>query len=201
MIGAMALITPSIAMEDLADADIIIEAVFEEMAVKKAVFADIDRIARPDAILTSNTSYLDIDDIAAAMPDRHGHVLGTHFFSPANVMRLLEVVRTANVSAENLATVMALARRMGKLPIVAGVCHGFIGNRMLEGYFGGSFAHGRGRHRARTHRSRDVRIRHGDGTTCGHGPCGTRYRLEQAQGCRWRHRHRTPRLMDRQPSV
>ena len=133
---AMALITPSIAMEDLADADIIIEAVFEEMAVKKTVFTEIDRIARPDAILTSNTSYLDIDDIAATMPDRHGHVLGTHFFSPANVMRLLEVVRTANVSAQSLATVMALARKMGKLPIVAGVCHGFIGNRMLEGYFG-----------------------------------------------------------------
>ncbi len=133
---AMALMTPSIAMEDLADADIIIEAVFEEMAVKKAVFAEIDRIARPDAILTSNTSYLNVDDIAATMPHRHGHVLGTHFFSPANVMRLLEVVRTASVSAQNLATVMALARRMGKLPIVAGVCHGFIGNRMLEGYFG-----------------------------------------------------------------
>ncbi len=133
---AMALITPSVVIDDLGSADIIIEAVFEEMAVKKAVFAEIDRVARPGAIVTSNTSYLDIDDIAAAMPDRHGHVLGTHFFSPANVMRLVEVVRTANVSAETLATVLDLARRMGKFPVVAGVCHGFIGNRMLEGYFG-----------------------------------------------------------------
>ena len=132
----MALITTSVDMKDLNDADMIIEAVFEEMAVKMAVFAEIDRIAKPDAILTSNTSYLDIDEIAASIPGRHGHVLGTHFFSPANVMRLLEVVRTANISPENLVTVMDVARRMRKLPIVAGVCHGFIGNRMLEGYFG-----------------------------------------------------------------
>ncbi len=132
----MALITPSVDMKDLNDADMIIEAVFEEMAVKMAVFAEIDRIAKPGAILTSNTSYLNIDAIAASIPGRHGHVLGTHFFSPANVMRLLEVVRTDNVSPENLVTVMDVARRMRKLPIVAGVCHGFIGNRMLEGYFG-----------------------------------------------------------------
>lgn len=132
----MALITPSVGMENLHDADMIIEAVFEEIAVKMAVFAEIDRIAKPGAILTSNTSYLNIDEIAATIPGRQGHVLGTHFFSPANVMRLLEVVRTANVSPENLVSVMAVGRKIRKLPIVAGVCHGFIGNRMLEGYFG-----------------------------------------------------------------
>jgi 3-hydroxyacyl-CoA dehydrogenase len=110
--------------------------VFEEMAVKKEVFARLGKVAKKDAILTSNTSYLDIDAIADTVPSRAGTVLGTHFFSPANVMRLLEVVRTRNVSDRNLMTVLDLGRRMRKLPIVAGVCHGFIGNRMLEGYFG-----------------------------------------------------------------
>ena len=133
---ALAMIKPSVSYDDLGDADIIIEAVFEEMAVKKEVFAKLDKVARKDAILTSNTSYLDIDAIAATVPGRAGFVLGTHFFSPANVMRLLEVVRTKNVSDSNLMTVLELGRRMRKLPIVAGVCHGFIGNRMLEGYFG-----------------------------------------------------------------
>ena len=129
-------IKPSLEFGELADADMIIEAVFEEMAVKKQVFAELDRVARADAILASNTSYLNIDEIAATLPGRSGHVLGTHFFSPANVMRLLEVVRTANVSDVDLVTTMAVGRRMRKLPVVAGVCHGFIGNRMLEGYFG-----------------------------------------------------------------
>ncbi len=132
----MALITPSIAMEDLGDADMIIEAVFELMAVKKEVFAKLDAVAKPNAILTSNTSYLNIDEIADSIPGRHGNVLGTHFFSPANVMRLVEVVRTDDVSDENLVTTMEVGQRMRKLPIVTGVCHGFIGNRMLEGYFG-----------------------------------------------------------------
>ncbi len=133
---AMAMITPSVSYDDLGDADIIIEAVFEEMAVKKEVFAKLDKVAKKDAILTSNTSYLDVDAIADTVPGRSGNVLGTHFFSPANVMRLLEVVRTKNVSDSNLMTVLDLGRKMRKLPIVAGVCHGFIGNRMLEGYFG-----------------------------------------------------------------
>ena len=133
---ALAMITPSVSYDDLGEADIIIEAVFEEMAVKKEVFARLDKVAKKDAILTSNTSYLDIDAIADTVPGRAGTVLGTHFFSPANVMRLLEVVRTRNVSDSNLMTVLDLGRRMRKLPIVAGVCHGFIGNRMLEGYFG-----------------------------------------------------------------
>ena len=136
MDARMALIAPSTDYGDLADADMIIEAVFEEMAVKKEVFAALDRVAKPDAILTSNTSYLDIDEIADTIPNRRGHVLGTHFFSPANVMRLLEVVRTRTVSDVDLVTTMEVGRGMRKLPIVAGVCHGFIGNRMLEGYFG-----------------------------------------------------------------
>ncbi|MEZ5922753.1 MAG: 3-hydroxyacyl-CoA dehydrogenase NAD-binding domain-containing protein [Hyphomicrobiaceae bacterium] len=118
----------------LKDADIIIEAVFEEMPIKKQVFAELDRVAKSSAILASNTSYLDVDEIAATMPGRTGKVLGLHFFSPANVMRLLEVVKTRTVSAETLATVLALGKRLRKLPIVAGVCHGFIGNRMLSGY-------------------------------------------------------------------
>ena len=136
MDARMALISPSTDYGDLADADMIVEAVFEEMAIKKEVFARLDRVAKPDAILASNTSYLNIDEIADAVPGRRGHVLGTHFFSPANVMRLLEVVRAANVDDVDLVTTMEIGRRMGKLPIVAGVCHGFIGNRMLEGYFG-----------------------------------------------------------------
>ena len=130
----MALITPIDSFDKIGDADIVIEAVFEEMAVKKDVFAKLDKAAKPGAVLASNTSYLDIDAIAAAVPARAGYVLGTHFFSPANVMRLLEVVRTKTVSPETLATVLALGRRLRKVPVVSGVCYGFIGNRMLEGY-------------------------------------------------------------------
>ena len=130
----MALITPVSEFSALAEADIIIEAVYEEIAVKQDVFARLDRVAKPGAILASNTSYLDIDAIAAIVPARKGYVLGTHFFSPANVMRLLEVVRTKTVSIETLAAVLALGRRLGKQPVVSGVCFGFIGNRMLEGY-------------------------------------------------------------------
>ena len=136
MDACMARITPTVSMEDLGDADMIIEAIFELMAVKKEVFAKLDAVAKPDAILTSNTSYLDVNEIAESIPGRSGNVLGTHFFSPANVMRLVEVVRTDNVSDENLVTTMAIGGAMRKLPIVTGVCHGFIGNRMLEGYFG-----------------------------------------------------------------
>ncbi|MEM7123551.1 MAG: 3-hydroxyacyl-CoA dehydrogenase NAD-binding domain-containing protein [Pseudomonadota bacterium] len=132
----MGLIEPVLDYAALSDVDMVIEAVFETMDVKKDVFAKLDAVCKPDTILTSNTSYLNVDEIAATVPDRSGNVLGTHFFSPANVMRLLEVVRTENVSDQVLATVMDVGKRMRKLPIVAGVCHGFIGNRMLEGYFG-----------------------------------------------------------------
>jgi 3-hydroxyacyl-CoA dehydrogenase len=118
---------------DLADADLVVEAVFEEMPIKKDVFAKLGAVVADDAILATNTSYLDVDEIAAAAahPER---VLGMHFFSPANVMKLLEVVRADKTSATALATVMPLAKTLGKIPVVSGVCHGFIGNRMLQVY-------------------------------------------------------------------
>ncbi|TIP00009.1 MAG: 3-hydroxyacyl-CoA dehydrogenase [Mesorhizobium sp.] len=116
---------------DLADCDLIIEAVFEDMAVKKEVFGKLDAIAKPGAILATNTSYLDVDEIAASTT-RPQDVLGMHFFSPANVMKLLEIVRTEKTAPEVLATVADLARRIGKVAVVVGVCHGFVGNRMLS---------------------------------------------------------------------
>ena len=129
----LARITPVLELDAVASADFVIEAVFEEMALKLETFARLDEICKPGAIIASNTSYLDVNRIAAATA-RASQVLGTHFFSPANVMRLLEVVRTDSVGDEVLATALALGRRMGKVPVVSGVCHGFIGNRMLEGY-------------------------------------------------------------------
>jgi 3-hydroxyacyl-CoA dehydrogenase len=131
----MALIKGVVDIEATADADMVIEAVFEEMAIKLDVFRALDRVCKPGAILASNTSYLNVDAIADAVPARKGDVLGTHFFSPANVMRLLEVVRTRSASPSTLASTLAIGRKMRKVPVVAGVCHGFIGNRMLEGYF------------------------------------------------------------------
>ena len=118
---------------ELAGADIIIEAVFEDLRVKQEVFARLDRVAAPQAILASNTSTLDIDAIAAST-SRPEQVVGTHFFSPANVMKLLENVRGARSSPRVLATVMALGRTLGKIPVLAGNCDGFIGNRMLMYY-------------------------------------------------------------------
>ncbi|TGP22113.1 MULTISPECIES: 3-hydroxyacyl-CoA dehydrogenase NAD-binding domain-containing protein [unclassified Mesorhizobium] len=116
---------------DLADCDLIIEAVFEEMAVKKEVFGRLDAVARPGAILATNTSYLDVDAIAAST-SRPQDVLGMHFFSPANVMKLLEIVRAEKTAPDALATVADLARRIGKVAVVVGVCHGLVGNRMLS---------------------------------------------------------------------
>lgn len=130
----MALIEPARTIEALGGADLVIEAVFEEMPLKEAVFRALDSVCKEGAILASNTSYLDVDRLADTVPGRRGFVLGTHFFSPARVMRLLEVVRTESAAPETLASVLALARRLGKVAVVAGVCHGFIGNRMLEGY-------------------------------------------------------------------
>jgi 3-hydroxyacyl-CoA dehydrogenase len=127
---AMALLVPTLALEDLGDCDLIIEAVFELMEIKKQVFGKLDAIAAPHAILASNTSYLDVNEIAAAT-SRPEQVVGLHFFSPANVMKLLEVVRGKATAPEVLATAMALAKKIGKVAVVAGVCHGFIGNRML----------------------------------------------------------------------
>jgi 3-hydroxyacyl-CoA dehydrogenase len=115
----------------IADADIVIEAVFEEMPIKKEVFGKLDAIAKPDAVLATNTSTLDVNEIAAATK-RPASVIGTHFFSPANVMRLLENVRGARSSKTTVATVMALGRRIGKVPVLVGVCYGFVGNRMLH---------------------------------------------------------------------
>lgn len=119
--------------EDLGDADIAIEAVVEDMQVKHAVFAALDKTLKPGALLATNTSALDVDAIAAAT-SRPGDVVGLHFFNPANVMKLLEVVRAGATSDEALVTSMALARRLGKVAVVARVCDGFIGNRMVEQY-------------------------------------------------------------------
>ncbi|HET9458779.1 MAG TPA: 3-hydroxyacyl-CoA dehydrogenase NAD-binding domain-containing protein [Sphingomicrobium sp.] len=127
---AMALLTPTLDFAELADCDLIIEAVYENMDVKKDVFGRLDKIARPGAILASNTSYLNIDEIAAST-SRPGDVVGMHFFSPANVMKLLEVVRGAKTAPDVLLTAMQIGKRIKKVPVVAGVCHGFIGNRML----------------------------------------------------------------------
>ena len=127
----MGLLTPSLSLDALADCDLVIEAVFENMAIKKEIFTKLDAIVKPGAILASNTSYLDIDEIAA-VTQRPGDVVGLHFFSPANVMRLLEVVRGEKTAPDVLATALSLAKKIGKVAAVAGVCHGFIGNRMLE---------------------------------------------------------------------
>ena len=128
--GAMGLLNPTLSLEGLADCDLIIEAVFENMDVKKDIFGRLDKIAKPGAILASNTSYLNVDEIAAST-SRPQDVLGLHFFSPANIMKLLEVVRGAKTAPDVLVTAMQLAKRIRKVAVVAGVCHGFIGNRML----------------------------------------------------------------------
>lgn len=128
--AAMDRLTPSLSFADLADCDLVIEAVYESMEVKQDVFARLDAIVKPGAILASNTSYLNVDEIAA-VTKRPEAVLGMHFFSPANIMKLLEVVRGAKTGASQLATVMSLAGTIRKVPVVSGVCHGFIGNRML----------------------------------------------------------------------
>ncbi len=130
----MALIEPTLDLADYADVDFVIEAVFEELELKKATFRKLEAACKPDAIIATNTSYLNVDVIAAET-GRAGKVLGTHFFSPANVMRLLEIVRGAETSAETLATTIRLAKAMGKVGVVVGVCDGFVGNRMLSGYF------------------------------------------------------------------
>ncbi len=127
----MALLTGSLELGDLKGCDLVIEAVFELMAVKKEIFAKLDNICKHGAILASNTSYLDINEIAASTK-RPEHVIGMHFFSPANVMRLLEVVRGAETSKAVIATAMKLGKTIGKVAVLVGVSHGFVGNRMLE---------------------------------------------------------------------
>jgi len=127
---AMALLTPTLEMEALSDCDLVIEAVFELMKIKKEVFSRLDSIVKPGAILATNTSYLNVDEIAATT-SRPELVVGLHFFSPANIMKLLEIVRGAKTSDAVLATAMDLSRKTGKVAVVSGVCDGFIGNRML----------------------------------------------------------------------
>lgn len=129
----MALITPQLTWEGFDEADIITEAVFEGMALKKEIFAEIDRIAKPGAILASNTSTLSIDEIASAT-SRPQDVIGTHYFSPANVMRLLEIVRGAATGADVIATCMNLAKTLKKVGVLVGNCRGFVGNRMIHCY-------------------------------------------------------------------
>jgi 3-hydroxyacyl-CoA dehydrogenase len=129
----MGLITGTLSYEAIGGADIVIEAVFEDMAVKEKVFTKLDEVMKPGAILASNTSTLDVDKIAA-FTKRPQDVIGTHFFSPANVMKLLEIVRGAKTAKDVLATVMDLAKKIKKTGVVSGVCDGFIGNRMVEQY-------------------------------------------------------------------
>jgi 3-hydroxyacyl-CoA dehydrogenase len=131
--GRMALLTTTLAYDDIKDADLVVEAVFEEMGVKEGVFKTLDEVMKPGAILASNTSTLNLDQIAA-FTSRPQDVVGMHFFSPANVMKLLEVVRGTRTGKDVLATVMALARKIKKTAVVSGVCDGFIGNRMIEQY-------------------------------------------------------------------
>lgn len=127
----LAMLTGSLDMHRLADCDLIIEAVFEDMAVKKVIFSQLDAIAKPGAILATNTSALDVNEIASAV-SRPEAVVGMHFFSPANVMKLLEVVRGAKTSHTALATAMDIGKKIGKVAVISGVCPGFIGNRILR---------------------------------------------------------------------
>ncbi|PWC44774.1 3-hydroxyacyl-CoA dehydrogenase NAD-binding domain-containing protein [Azospirillum sp. TSO22-1] len=127
----MGLIRPTLDYADLKDADLVIEAVFENMAIKKQIFATLDRVCKPGAILATNTSTLDIDEIATATR-RPQDVVGMHFFSPANVMKLLENVRGAKTADDVAATVMEVGKRIGKVSVLVGVCYGFVGNRMLH---------------------------------------------------------------------
>ena len=129
----MALLKTTLAYDDIKDADMVIEAVFEEMGVKEKVFKTLDEVMKPGAILASNTSTLDLNKIAA-FTKRPQDVIGTHFFSPANVMKLLEVVRGEKTAKDVLATVMAVGKKIKKTAVVSGVCDGFIGNRMIEQY-------------------------------------------------------------------
>lgn len=127
----MGLLEPSVDLRSVADCDLVIEAVFEDMTLKQDLFARLDVLRKPGAVLATNTSYLNVDEIAAATRSPQD-VIGMHFFSPANVMKLLEVVRGRMTSVEVIATAMHVAATIGKVPVLVGVCHGFVGNRMLS---------------------------------------------------------------------
>jgi 3-hydroxyacyl-CoA dehydrogenase len=129
----MGLIKGALDLAAVKDADVVIEAVFEEMAIKQEIFAKLDRLAKPGAVLATNTSSLDVN-VIAAQTARPQDVIGTHFFSPANVMRLIEIVRGAKTGKEVIATTMKLAKTLGKVPVLVGVCDGFVGNRMIFQY-------------------------------------------------------------------
>ena len=146
----MSLISPATNLNQLKDVDLVIEAVYENIDTKKKIFADLDKILNKDTIMATNTSALDIDDIASSTssPIRYSllqcyellllllllRVIGTHFFSPANIMKLLEVIKGKETSTEVIDSCMNLAKRIGKIPVLAGNCYGFIGNRMLDPY-------------------------------------------------------------------
>jgi 3-hydroxyacyl-CoA dehydrogenase len=130
---AMGLITPAVTYDGFDEVDVVVEAVFEDLALKMSTFADLGRVTHPDCLLASNTSTLDIDALAEAS-GRAGNVIGHHFFSPANVMKLVEIVRGRQTTAETIATSQALAKRLGKVPVVVGNCFGFVANRMLLHY-------------------------------------------------------------------
>jgi len=131
--NAVARVSGSCDYEDFVDVDLVVEAAFESMSVKEQIFSKLDQVCKPSAILASNTSYLDLDQIAAATqhPER---VVGMHFFTPAHVMKLLEVVRGKETSTETLATAMAVGKKIGKIAVAVGVCYGFVGNRMYSAY-------------------------------------------------------------------
>ena len=129
----MALLSTTLKYDDLKDADLVIEAVYEDIGVKEKVFQQLDAVMKPGAILASNTSTLDVNAIAH-FTQRPQDVVGLHFFSPANVMKLLEVVRGADTAKDVMATVMSVAKKIKKTAVVSGVCDGFIGNRMIEQY-------------------------------------------------------------------
>ncbi len=129
----LALISRSLDYAALADVDLVIEAAFEDMGVKKEIFSRLDAVCKPDTILASNTSRLDINDLAAST-SRPSKVIGTHFFSPANVMRLLEVVQGTRTATDVIGSLFAFARKLGKIPVLVGVCDGFVGNRMVSPY-------------------------------------------------------------------
>jgi len=129
----LALINATTDYEDLKDADLVVEAAFEKMDVKKAIFSELDRVCKADCILATNTSYLDINEIASFV-SRPENILGLHFFSPANIMKLLEIVRADKTADDVLQSALSITKKLGKIGVVSGVCHGFIGNRMYQGY-------------------------------------------------------------------
>ncbi len=169
--------------DSFADVDLIVEAVFENMSLKKQLFAELDKVAKPGAILATNTSTLDVDEIAA-VTSRPERVIGTHFFSPANVMRLLEIVRGKATSKEVIATAMALAKKLGKIGVLVGNCHGFVGNRMFFPYHReaeflveeGASPGGR--------RSGALRLRHGHGAARHQRPGRPGRAMAHSQGIR-----------------